>query len=126
MSTEKRSLCFKSDDIQTLKRVPHELIPRDAFPKEYPKCPPLTCNPKPCDRNVKDVELICSRLRRVDQFCRLPNSLLQQLALCGYYEDLENGVTLFRQGDTGKCWYAVMSGTLEVRVAQPETDPKVV
>ncbi|KAH1009366.1 hypothetical protein HUJ04_001729 [Dendroctonus ponderosae] len=78
----------------------------------------------PCDRNVKDVELICARLRRVDQLCRLPNSVLQQLALCGYYEDLENEVTLFRQGDTGKCWYAVMSGSLEVRVTQPETDVK--
>ncbi|KAH1017363.1 hypothetical protein HUJ05_008013 [Dendroctonus ponderosae] len=48
---------------------------------------------EPCDRNVKDVELICARLRRVDQLCRLPNSVLQQLALCGYYEDLENEVT---------------------------------
>ncbi|XP_057667592.1 rap guanine nucleotide exchange factor 4 isoform X1 [Diorhabda carinulata] len=79
---------------------------------------------RPCDRNVKDVELICARFRRVEQLCRLPNSLLQQLALCGYYEDLEKGVTLFRQGDTGKCWYAVMSGTLEVRMNQPESDTK--
>ncbi|XP_066151084.1 rap guanine nucleotide exchange factor 4 isoform X1 [Euwallacea fornicatus] len=79
---------------------------------------------RPCDRNVKDVELICARLRRVDQLCRLSNSVLQQLALCGYYEDLESEVTLFRQGDSGKCWYAVMSGTLDVRVAQPETDGK--
>lgn len=47
---------------------------------------------RPCDRNVKDVELICARLRRVEQICRLPNSVLQQLALCGYYEDLEKGV----------------------------------
>lgn len=48
---------------------------------------------RPCDRNVKDVELVCARLRRVEQLCRLPNSVLQQLALCGYYEDLEKGVT---------------------------------
>lgn len=48
---------------------------------------------RPCDRNVKDVELICARLRRVDQLCKLPNSVLQQLALCGYYEDLEKAVT---------------------------------
>ncbi|CAG9761172.1 unnamed protein product [Ceutorhynchus assimilis] len=81
---------------------------------------------QPCDRNVKDVELICARLRRVDQLCRLPNSVLQQLALCGYYEDLENGVTLFRQGDSGKCWYAVMSGSLSVRVSHPEADLKVI
>lgn len=48
---------------------------------------------RPCDRNVKDVELISARLRRVEQLCKLPNSVLQQLALCGYYEDLEKGVT---------------------------------
>lgn len=48
---------------------------------------------RPCDRNVKDVELIAARLRRVEQLYRLPNSVLQQLALCGYYEDLEKGVT---------------------------------
>lgn len=34
-------------------------------------------------------------------------------------------ISVFRQGDKGKCWYAVMSGTLEVRINQPETDPKV-
>lgn len=34
-------------------------------------------------------------------------------------------IPVFRQGDTGKCWYAVMSGTLEVRITQPETDAKV-
>lgn len=48
---------------------------------------------RPCDRNVKDVELIVIRLRRVEQLYKLPNSVLQQLALCGYYEDLEKGVT---------------------------------
>lgn len=48
---------------------------------------------RPCDRNVKDVELISGRLRRVEQLCKLPSSVLQQLALVGYYEDLEKGVT---------------------------------
>ncbi|XP_017779355.1 PREDICTED: rap guanine nucleotide exchange factor 4 [Nicrophorus vespilloides] len=80
---------------------------------------------RPCDRNVKDVELISTRLRRVEQLCKLPNSVIQQLALCGYYEDLEKGVTLFRQGDTGKCWYAVMGGTLEVRVLQQDSETKI-
>lgn len=56
---------------------------------------------RPCDRNVKDVELISGRLRRVEQLCRLPASVLQQLALCGYYEDLEKGVTC-------KCNYAIL------------------
>lgn len=69
---------------------------------------------RPCDRNVKDVETICSRLRRVDPLGRiLPPTVLQQLALCAYYEDLEKGVTVYRQGDTGKCWYACLAGHIE-------------
>lgn len=34
-------------------------------------------------------------------------------------------VSVFRQGDTGKCWYAVLAGALEVRINNPETDMKV-
>lgn len=48
---------------------------------------------RPCDRNMRDVELIACRLRRVEPLCRLTNSALQQLAMCGFYEDLEKGVT---------------------------------
>lgn len=48
---------------------------------------------RPCDRNLRDVELISCRLRRVEPLCRLPGSALQQLAMCGFYEDLEKGVT---------------------------------
>lgn len=42
---------------------------------------------------MRDVELISCRLRRVEPLCRLPNYALQQLAMCGFYEDLEKGVT---------------------------------
>lgn len=42
---------------------------------------------------MRDVELIACRLRRVEPLCRLTNSALQQLAMCGFYEDLEKGVT---------------------------------
>lgn len=48
---------------------------------------------RPCDRNLRDVELISCRLRRVEPLCRLSGSALQQLAMCGFYEDLEKGVT---------------------------------
>lgn len=48
---------------------------------------------RPCDRNLRDVELISCRLRRVEPLCRLPGSALQQLSMCGFYEDLEKGVT---------------------------------
>ncbi|XP_073813044.1 exchange protein directly activated by cAMP isoform X5 [Musca autumnalis] len=70
---------------------------------------------RPCDRNLRDVELISCRLRRVEPLCRLPGSALQQLAMCGFYEDLEKGVTLFRAGEQGRFWYAVLGGSLEVR-----------
>ncbi|XP_058837783.1 rap guanine nucleotide exchange factor 4-like isoform X3 [Topomyia yanbarensis] len=35
--------------------------------------------------------------------------------MCGFYEDLEKGVTLFRAGEQGRYWYAVLGGQLEVR-----------
>ncbi|KAH8339926.1 hypothetical protein KR067_002665 [Drosophila pandora] len=81
---------------------------------------------RPCDRNLRDVELISCRLRRVEPLCRLPGSALQQLAMCGFYEDLEKGVTLFRAGEQGRFWYAVLGGSLEVRYhAHADADGKV-
>uniref|UniRef100_A0A1B0BYT8 Cyclic nucleotide-binding domain-containing protein n=1 Tax=Glossina palpalis gambiensis TaxID=67801 RepID=A0A1B0BYT8_9MUSC len=79
---------------------------------------------EPCDRNLRDVELISCRLRRVEPLCRLPSSALQQLAMCGFYEDLEKGVTLFRAGEQGRFWYAVLGGSLEVRYHATDTDGK--
>ncbi|KAG5678868.1 hypothetical protein PVAND_008499 [Polypedilum vanderplanki] len=77
---------------------------------------------RPCDRNMRDVELIACRLRRVEPLCRLTNSALQQLAMCGFYEDLEKGVTLFRAGEQGRYWYAVLGGQLEVRYHHAAAD----
>lgn len=76
---------------------------------------------------MRDVELISCRLRRVEPLCRLNNSALQQLAMCGFYEDLEKGVTLFRAGELGRFWYAVLGGQLEVRYHAPtDADGKVI
>uniref|UniRef100_A0A1B0GJF0 Cyclic nucleotide-binding domain-containing protein n=1 Tax=Lutzomyia longipalpis TaxID=7200 RepID=A0A1B0GJF0_LUTLO len=80
---------------------------------------------RPCDRNLRDAELISCRLRRVEPLCRLPGSALQQLAMCGFYEDLEKGVTLFRAGEQGRFWYAVLGGSLEVRYHAADADGKV-
>ncbi|XP_022704509.1 rap guanine nucleotide exchange factor 4-like isoform X1 [Varroa jacobsoni] len=49
-------------------------------------------------------------------FHRLHPLLLQQLAYYGYYEDIDAGVTLFREGDKGKNWYAVLKGSLDVQI----------
>ncbi|KAK7863901.1 hypothetical protein R5R35_014473 [Gryllus longicercus] len=48
---------------------------------------------RPSERNHRDVELISHRLRRVDTLQRLATPVLQQLAYCAFYEDLEKGVT---------------------------------
>ncbi|XP_055701566.1 rap guanine nucleotide exchange factor 4 isoform X2 [Phlebotomus papatasi] len=80
---------------------------------------------RPCDRNLRDAELISCRLRRVEPLCRLPGSALQQLAMCGFYEDLEKGVTLFRAGEQGRFWYAVLGGSLEVRYHAADADGKL-
>uniref|UniRef100_T1GJK7 Cyclic nucleotide-binding domain-containing protein n=1 Tax=Megaselia scalaris TaxID=36166 RepID=T1GJK7_MEGSC len=46
--------------------------------------------------------------------------------MCGFYEDLEKGVTLYRAGEQGRFWYAVLGGCLEVRyhAAAADTDGK--
>ncbi|EEB18643.1 hypothetical protein Phum_PHUM523780 [Pediculus humanus corporis] len=47
----------------------------------------------PNDRTDTDIKAIIDRLRRIESFSRLSNQVLQQLAACGFYEDLEKGVT---------------------------------
>ncbi|XP_028837924.1 rap guanine nucleotide exchange factor 4-like isoform X2 [Denticeps clupeoides] len=38
--------------------------------------------------------------------------------MCSFYEYLEKGITLYRQGDIGTSWYAVLSGSLDVKVSE--------
>uniref|UniRef100_A0A8D3D5S7 Rap guanine nucleotide exchange factor 4 n=1 Tax=Scophthalmus maximus TaxID=52904 RepID=A0A8D3D5S7_SCOMX len=64
------------------------------------------------------VDIILERLRNVKAFERFHPSLLQQICLCGFYECLEKGITLYRQGDIGTSWYAVLSGSLDVKVSE--------
>ncbi|KAL0268121.1 UNVERIFIED_CONTAM: hypothetical protein PYX00_010189 [Menopon gallinae] len=80
---------------------------------------------RPSTRTENDVEEVANRLRRVESLSRLPFGLLQQLAVCGFYEDLEKGVTLFREGETGSCWYVLLSGTLAVRAQHQDGESKV-
>ncbi|KAL1439130.1 hypothetical protein MTO96_047585 [Rhipicephalus appendiculatus] len=71
---------------------------------------------RPGDRTEDDLESIYGRLRSIKAFHRLHPVLLQQLCFYGYYEDLDRGVTLFRQGDRGSNWYTVLAGSLDVQV----------
>ncbi|CAI9721356.1 Hypothetical predicted protein [Octopus vulgaris] len=68
---------------------------------------------RPGDRTGEDLDLIYCRLKEIQAFDKFHPMLLHQICIVGYYEDLEKGVTLFRQGDIGTNWYTVVSGTLE-------------
>uniref|UniRef100_A0A8B9QDJ7 Rap guanine nucleotide exchange factor 4 n=1 Tax=Apteryx owenii TaxID=8824 RepID=A0A8B9QDJ7_APTOW len=78
-------------------------------------CPFSSC--RPSERSSEDVDIIFTRLKEVKAFEKFHPNLLQQICLCGYYENLEKGITLFRQGDIGTNWYAVLTGSLDVKVS---------
>ncbi|ELW64165.1 Rap guanine nucleotide exchange factor 4 [Tupaia chinensis] len=72
---------------------------------------------RPLERSSEDVDIIFTRLKEVKAFEKFHPNLLHQICLCGYYENLEKGITLFRQGDIGTNWYAVLAGSLDVKDA---------
>ncbi|KAG8510504.1 Rap guanine nucleotide exchange factor 4, partial [Galemys pyrenaicus] len=72
----------------------------------------------PLERSSEDVDIIFTRLKEVKAFEKFHPNLLHQICLCGYYENLEKGITLFRQGDIGTNWYAVLAGSLDVKVSE--------
>ncbi|XP_035265516.1 rap guanine nucleotide exchange factor 4 isoform X1 [Anguilla rostrata] len=73
---------------------------------------------RPAERSGEDIDIILARLKDVKAFEKFHPSLLQQICLCGFYECLEKGITLYRQGDFGTSWYAVLSGSLDVKVSE--------
>jgi len=73
---------------------------------------------RPADRTGEDLDIIYSRLKDLKAFERFHCTVLQQICYYGCYQDLEGGITLFRQGDIGFYWYAVLSGTLDVKVSK--------
>uniref|UniRef100_A0A8C1SL78 Rap guanine nucleotide exchange factor (GEF) 4 n=1 Tax=Cyprinus carpio TaxID=7962 RepID=A0A8C1SL78_CYPCA len=70
------------------------------------------------ERSGEDVDIILARLKSVKAFEKFHPALLQQICLCGFYECLEKGITLYRQGDIGTNWYTVLSGSLDVKVSE--------
>uniref|UniRef100_A0A672S9T7 Rap guanine nucleotide exchange factor 4 n=1 Tax=Sinocyclocheilus grahami TaxID=75366 RepID=A0A672S9T7_SINGR len=73
---------------------------------------------RPEERSGEDGDIILARLKSVKAFEKFHPALLQQICLCGFYECLEKGITLYRQGDIGTNWYTVLSGSLDVRVSE--------
>ncbi|KAL4635836.1 rap guanine nucleotide exchange factor 4 [Arapaima gigas] len=73
---------------------------------------------RPAERSGEDVDIIFARLKEVKAFEKFHPNLLQQICLCGFYEYLDKGITLYRQGDIGTSWYTVLSGSLDVKVSE--------
>uniref|UniRef100_A0A3Q3W2V7 Rap guanine nucleotide exchange factor 4 n=1 Tax=Mola mola TaxID=94237 RepID=A0A3Q3W2V7_MOLML len=88
-------------------------------PNSSPSAEWICClDKRPSERSGEDVDIILSRLKEVKAFHRFPPPLLLQICACAFYECLEKGITLFRQGDIGTSWYAVLSGSLDVKVSE--------
>ncbi|XP_078119800.1 rap guanine nucleotide exchange factor 4-like isoform X1 [Sander vitreus] len=88
-------------------------------PNSSPSAEWICClDKRPSERSGEDVDIILTRLREVKAFHRFPPPLLLQICACAFYECLEKGITLFRQGDIGTSWYAVLSGSLDVKVSE--------
>ncbi|XP_048884010.1 rap guanine nucleotide exchange factor 4-like isoform X3 [Brienomyrus brachyistius] len=79
---------------------------------------PMKIRALPAERSGEDVDIILARLKNVKAFEKFHLNLLQQICLCGFYEFLDKGITLYRQGDIGTSWYAVLSGSLDVKVSE--------
>ncbi|XP_042173029.1 rap guanine nucleotide exchange factor 4 isoform X3 [Oncorhynchus tshawytscha] len=67
---------------------------------------------RPAERSGEDVDIILARLKCVKVFER------STLASYNSYACVERGVTLYRQGDIGTSWYAVLFGSLDVKVSE--------
>ncbi|XP_076000723.1 rap guanine nucleotide exchange factor 4-like isoform X1 [Genypterus blacodes] len=95
------------------------MVAVQTSPNSSPSAEWICClDKRPSERSGEDVDIILTRLREVKAFQRFPPSLLLQICACAFYECLEKGITLFRQGDIGTSWYAVLSGSLDVKVSE--------
>ncbi|XP_071778198.1 rap guanine nucleotide exchange factor 4-like isoform X2 [Centroberyx gerrardi] len=95
------------------------MVAVQTSPNSSPSAEWICClDKRPSERSGEDVDIILTRLREVKAFHRFPPSLLLQICACAFYEYLEKGITLFRQGDIGTSWYAVLSGSLDVKVSE--------
>ncbi|XP_029561421.1 rap guanine nucleotide exchange factor 4-like isoform X2 [Salmo trutta] len=95
------------------------MVAIETSPNSSPSAEWVGClDKRPAERSAEDVDIILTRLKGVKTFQRFHPSLLLQICSCAFYEYLEKGITLFRQGDIGTSWYAVLSGSLDVKVSE--------
>eukprot|EP00063_Salmo_salar_P021543 XP_013996378.1 PREDICTED: rap guanine nucleotide exchange factor 4 isoform X2 [Salmo salar] len=95
------------------------MVAIETSPNSSPSAEWVGClDKRPAERSAEDVDIILTRLKGVKTFQRFHPSLLLQICSCAFYEYLEKGITLFHQGDIGTSWYAVLSGSLDVKVSE--------
>ncbi|KAK4022446.1 hypothetical protein OUZ56_007910 [Daphnia magna] len=97
-----------------------------AHPADF--CPPYFLRRKSgnlsSERRAGDVEVIAAYLHKWRCLDSLSNSLLRRLASVAYLEDLDDGVTLYRQGDRGTNWYFILSGEIVMATCSDRSDNK--
>ncbi|XP_020322887.2 rap guanine nucleotide exchange factor 4 isoform X14 [Oncorhynchus kisutch] len=96
-----------------------KMVSIETSPNSSPLAEWVGClDKRPAERSAEDVDIILTRLTGFKAFQRFHPSLLLQICSCAFYEYLGKGITLFRQGDIGTSWYAVLSGSLDVKVSE--------
>ncbi|XP_036395990.1 rap guanine nucleotide exchange factor 4-like [Megalops cyprinoides] len=99
--------------------IPSKMVAAHATVHSSASAEWIVClDKRPAERSGEDVDIILARLKDVKAFEKFHPNLLHQICLCGFYECLEKGITLYRQGDIGTSWYAVLSGSLDVKVSE--------
>ncbi|XP_070988783.1 rap guanine nucleotide exchange factor 4-like [Oncorhynchus clarkii lewisi] len=95
------------------------MVAIETSPNSSPLAEWVEClDKRPAERSAEDLDIILTRLKGFKAFQRFHPSLLLQICSCAFYEYLGKGITLFRQGDIGTSWYAVLSGSLDVKVSE--------
>ncbi|OQV15103.1 Rap guanine nucleotide exchange factor 4 [Hypsibius exemplaris] len=69
---------------------------------------------RPADRSQEDIAAIFNALQSQHPLQKLHPSLLRHLSHYGLYEAVEKNITLFREGENTRNWYAVVEGRLRV------------
>lgn len=78
----------------------------------------------PEKRKPEDLDIIFAKLKTMKAFEGYPEDVLHELSQYLLYESFLKDVTLFRPGDEGLYWYAVISGSLDILDSDPSDSSK--
>lgn len=80
---------------------------------------------RPSTRNAEDVDTIYTKLKSLKLFGSYPDEVLLELSRYAVYTSFLGKVTLYRPGEEGHYWYAVISGSLEMLDVDPNDSDKM-